>query len=401
MKNIDLTKEQEVLFNLIGHGLFSAPLEISQNTDWSAVFRESIAQSVPLLAFKDLRDIPELSEQMKNYLNKCMVANINCFRAHKYLHDIMTKNQIPYTIIKGPASARYYPEPLLRNMGDVDFYVAPEHLEAARKVFIDDGFEFDDSEHGFHYGMNKGNMHLELHYAPIAAPKNEIGKIFLEYWSDICDKASLTQDVFSAYVLPSDFHHGFILLTHLKSHLISIGIGLRHVCDWAVFANSFSNEAFVETFEARLKRVGLWRFAQVISLAAVSFFGMPHKPWMGEDYETARALIEDIARSGNFGRRVKDRGFESLFVSDYKSNNVVGKSRIARAFRSVNALVASRWKMAKKCPLLYPVGWVYFTARYLIRAMLGKRTLNLSENYKQSGKRIKLYDSLNFFKPEV
>ena len=137
MKNVGLTKEQEVLFNLIGHSLFSAPLQIEQNIDWDAVFAESIAQSVPLLAFKDFSKLPSLTEQMKDYLNKCMFANINCFRNHKYLHDLMTKNQIPYTIIKGPASSRHYPEPLLRNMGDVDFFVPPEHIDAARRVFLD------------------------------------------------------------------------------------------------------------------------------------------------------------------------------------------------------------------------------------------------------------------------
>jgi hypothetical protein len=102
--------------------------------------------------------------------------------------------------------------------------------------------------------MMKDAMRLEMHFAPIAKPSGYIGAIFEEYWSDICDKATLTKDVFSQYFLPSAFHHGFILLTHLRQHMIPVGVGLRHVCDWAVFVDSFSNEEFIAIFEERLKR---------------------------------------------------------------------------------------------------------------------------------------------------
>ena len=402
MQKMNLTEAQRVLFDLVGHNLFDKPLEINEGVDWNAVIGESIAQSVPLLAFEKYRELPmdeAIAGKLQAYLKRCTISNINCFRGHEYLHKLMTENGIPYCIIKGAASSSRYPDPLLRSMGDVDFYVPPEHIDAAREIFLAEGFEFDTHEHSYHMGMVKGALRLEMHFAPISAPGGEIGEIFTEYWSDICEKASLTKDVFSECVFPSDFHHGFILLTHLRSHMILRGVGLRHVCDWAVFVNALSDERFTELFEAKLKRVGLWRFAQIVSLASVILLGMPHRAWMGDDYATATALAEDISSGGNFGLREDSRTLDSVFVPAYTAGGVK-KRGIRRAFATANAIVLRHWSAAKKCPLLYPVGWVYFTLRFMLKRITGKQKVSAIKSYKQSGKRADLYASLGIFETE-
>ena len=239
-----------------------------------------------------------------------------------------------------------------------------------------------------------------MHYAPIASPDGELGEIFSEYWSDICERASLTQDVFAAYMLPSDFHHGFILLTHLRSHIIDQGVGLRHVCDWAVFADAFSTEDFAEMFEYKLKRVGLWKFAQAVSLASELLFGMPHKSWMGDDYATAAALAEDILRTGNFGAKEDGASLvKNMIAMDYKPGEKK-KRVIARAFASANAVVRRHWSATEKCPIVYPFGWVYFSIRFLIKRALGKHKIDVVKSYKRSKERADLYDKLKIFEPE-
>ena len=402
MANSITTETKTMLFHLVGHSLFSMPLELPETIDWEAVISQSHAQAVSTLAFEHYQELglsEELTLKLKKYLKKCTVSNFNCFHGHKYLHEILTKNGIPYCILKGAASARYYPNPLLRAMGDVDFYVPPEYTAQARDIFSAEGFQFKNEDHRYHISIYKDAMRLEMHFAPIALPQSEMASVFFEYWSDLLEGASLVQDVFSEYVLPSDFHHGFILLTHFQAHLISIGVGLRHVCDWAVFANSFSNDEFVALFEERLKRVGLWRLAQVLSLVAVRYLGMPHKPWMGEDYALATALMEDIWRGGNFGVGEKSKSIEAMLIADSPTASI-HKSRIVQAFRSLNIVVRSHWSAAKRCPLLYPVGWIYFSARFLVRVMTGRREGNLIKVYAQSGKRKKLYRRLRMYEAE-
>ena len=403
MKKIEITKAQKALFSLVGHNLFSAPLNIPDDVDWRELADESVAQSVTQLALKDFRDFPldeELAQKLHIFLKRCAVSSINCFKRHEYLHKLMTENEIPYCIVKGPASSYYYPNPLLRNMGDVDFYVPDGYVERAKEVLISDGFSFKDTGHRHHYQFKKGTMDAELHFAPISIPNDEMRPIFLEYWSDLCDKASLTKDVFSSYMLPSPFHHGFILLTHFRAHMTSGGSGLRHLCDWAVFVNSFESEEFTKLFEKKLKRVGLWRLAQAIALAAVSYLGMPHKAWMGDDYEVADALMEDVARGGNFGRRDKTSSYETVFIADHFKAPEKKRTRLGRIFYSLNKHIREKWPAAERCPLLYPIGWVCFPIRFLFRLITGRRKLNVLKTYKKGNKRVALYDRLKIYIPE-
>jgi hypothetical protein len=383
--------------------LFSAPCILEPNIDWQQVLSESVMQTVVLTAFQKYKELP-LDEKMSNLVQKnikqCTKNNLFCFQGHRYLHGLMTQNGIPYCIIKGAASAYRYPDPLLRIMGDVDFYVPNDKVEQALALLLAEGFQKVPGNHSYHYALQKDGMHLELHYRPIAIPDGEMSAVFYEYWSDIFEKSILTNDGLGQYVFPSDFHHGFILLTHLQSHLLAGGVGLRHVCDWAVFANAFSNDEFVALFASKLKRVGLWRLAQALSLASVEYMGMERREWMGDDFATAQALLADILCGGNFGRKDKQRTYEGLFISD---NFTAGtsKNRFVQLVHSMNRMVDYNWNFAKKMPLLYPVGWLLLTARFFFRVITGKRRLNLISTLEKSRERKALYHRLALFEAET
>jgi hypothetical protein len=325
--------------------------------------------------------------------------SIMCFKNHSYLHSLMTQNKIPYCVIKGAASAHYYSEPLCRMMGDVDFYVHPDHIERAMKIFLSEGFQRHDENHAYHIVLKKGSMHFEMHFDPISAPYGDVGRVYREYWNDLISDSQMICDEPAKYRGPSAFHHGLITLAHLQHHLVAEGIGLRHLCDWAVFANSFTEDEFVEIFEKKLKAVGLWRFACLISLAASEYMGMPYKSWMGNDLSTATDLMNDILSGGNFGRKDKQRRYEALFISD-RGKNGFKTNRILQVMKSLNRIVRDRWKIVEKIPLIYPVGWVYFSLRYVIRLILGVRKLDIADTYKQSGERKELYKRVKLFEPE-
>ena len=399
MKRSYIGETEKNLLSLLGHSLFSAPLSLSEGISWEAVWRESTVQSVSAIAFEGYRALPlsaALKEEIGFALRARMAKNAFCFSGHAFIHKLLSEKNIPYSIIKGVASARYYPEPLLRNMGDVDFFLPREHVAAAEEALIQAGFARLEEEHDFHTVFYKGNAHLELHFAPISAPEGELKEVFDEYWERLVPESSeVTVDAFTVR-LPSPFMHGFILLSHLRGHLLSGGVGLRHLTDFAVFANSLENGEFVSLFEKKLKRAGLWRLAEALALAAVLYMGMPRKDWMGKDEKTAEALLADILSGGNFGRKDSQRGFEDLFVSGGKGDKVE-KSRFRQGIRSLNRTVRVRWRAARWLPLLYPIGWIYFSLRFLLRVLLGKNKIDTISAYAHSGERKALYKKLDLF----
>ena len=247
--------------------------------------------------------------------------------------------------------------------------------------------------------LAKGRMRCEMHFVPVSEPYGKAGEAYREYWSEIIDTSHTVSDGICEYRAPNDFLHGLTTLAHIQGHLVSEGIGLRHFCDFAVFANSFSEEEFVSIFEEKLKRVGLWRFATLLGLAASEYIGMPYKSWMGDDRDTAAELMDDILSGGNFGRKNKQRTYESLLISD-RGKNGMKTNRFVQIIISLNVITRSYWKIVDKLPILYPVGWVYFSARYLIRLLLGKRKLNIADTIKESERRKSFYAKLNLFEPE-
>lgn len=400
MDNISV--EQKALLSLLGRNLFSVSGEIDSEVDWKAVAKEAKAQTVFSVAFNNYKNLPigeELKEKIRSLLLKYAISNAACFRDHTYLHNLMQKNGIKYCAVKGAASAAFYPDPIQRSMGDVDFYVHPDDINRALEVFRAEGFEIDSNNHPCHIVMRKGKSHFEMHFKPVAYREGWVGDVIEEYWGDIRETARLYESDLSVFYGPSVFHHGFILLTHLQHHLLHEGVGLRHFCDWALFANSLSNEEFNNLFESRLKRIGLLRLAQLLSLGAVKYMGMEYKEWMGEDFDTADEILEDIIVGGNFGKKDRQRVYEGLFISS-RTSGEMKKGRLYQIFGSLNGIVDLKWRLAKKIWLLYPIGWVYFSIRYLVRVISGKRKLNLIDTYRKSGKRKKKYSKVKIFDPE-
>ena len=397
-----IEREQKALLSLLGANVFGSSIEYDPDVDWKKVANEARAQAVFSIAFVNYKDLPlgeELSGKVRNKLMAHMVSNTTCHKNHTYLHRLMQENGISYCVIKGAASASYYPDPILRDMGDVDFYVHPDDVDRAFDVFMRDGFVREFENNPTHIVLFNQKKHFEMHFKPLGYHEGKIGEILKEYWSDIRECAVLRENELSTFYAPSAFHHGFIMLTHFQHHLFHEGVGLRHVLDWAVFANSFTNEEFLDIFEARLKRVGLFRLAQILSLIVVKHMGMEHRAWMGDDYETADEILSDILIGGNFGKKDFRRAYEGLFTCDRDKGNL-RRGRIFQLFSSMNSIIDTKWSAAKKFPLLYPVGWLFFSAKYFFKLLFKKKRLNIFAAYKKSGQRIKKYSKLRVFEPE-
>ena len=65
-----------------------------------------------------------------------IIKNTNNLMEHDELNRLMTENDIPYCALKGLASAYYYPEASLRDMGDVDFLVRGQDFERAKEAVL-------------------------------------------------------------------------------------------------------------------------------------------------------------------------------------------------------------------------------------------------------------------------
>lgn len=98
----------------------------------------------------------------------------------------------------------------------------------------------------------------------------------------------------------------------------------------------FSEEKFRSIFEKILKRIGLWKFACILTQTAERYLGCPKQRWatdsgvfqsMEEVDELTREAIRDIFIGGNFRRKQEGRVYETYLISS-RGKDEVGKRSV-------------------------------------------------------------------------
>ncbi len=398
-----LNINDKTLLNLISTNLFNNDKKINcKNVDYAAVFKEAYFQTVPLVTFNNF-DFSK-TDNKSSLLIKSALANVFARNSkvnfeHTRIHSIMKNAGIRYTIIKGLATALYYPDPVMRSMGDIDFLISPKDLDKTHAVLIENGFKQIKDFHDNHYVYTYDNCRYELHFEVSGIPKNDIGNELKHILKPIFDDSAEIETEFGCIVVPSCFHQGMISVLHICSHLIGDGIGLRHICDWAVFISKFKYEDFCDLFENVFKRVGLWEFVSVLNDICINYLGCNfNQPKNMVNPEISYELLSDVFSGGNFGQKNNDRSHEQLIINE-NGNSLTNGTIIKELFKSANRIVYSHWKIARKLKLFLPFGWLFFGLRYILRSFRGKRPkIRIKNIIIESKERHNLYSKLKLFK---
>lgn len=363
-----MTKVQEELLRLIAEGGTTEDREI--------------------LAEAKLQAVYSMVNQNSPYGSRLLSNNILSRHAHRQVGAILTNAAIPYVVLKGAASAAYYPEPMQRTMGDVDVLVAPADLGRAEKAMREAGFAEEPEDNGLHKAFKRQGTTVEVHWRVNGIPDGN--ERFAPYLRDIIDRA----EELDGFRVPTAFHHGLVLLLHTAGHMINAGIGLRHLLDWCYFAGSMSDQAFAELFQNPLRAVGLWRFAQMLTLVGIRFLQMPDRAWAHCDAEDSvlADLMEDILGAGNFGVKAPQRINQAKLI---QANSRIQDHALLGA---LSAKVRQEWPISRKLAVLLPFGWVYVSVRHLRRIHQGRRPrLDVKEMVSGAGQRRNLYRELRLF----
>ena len=392
-----LSDVQRTLLRLLANSLFGAPPPDGLG-DPAALWREANIQGVFLLALQNA-DVspfpPEAQKELHDSVRSYLTGNLRIARGHAELSGLLERSGIPHVIIKGFACSLWYPAPELRLMGDVDFFVDRQDVERTEALLLREGYEPEKLSHGFHHVFRKEGCRYELHFEIPGIPEGNAGDACRACFRDLLERSSVRHTPFGEMRMPAAYHHGLVLLLHTAHHLTYSGIGLRHVCDWAVFVETLPEEDFLADYGDLLKALGLWRFACCLTDICVRYLGVTPKSWTQEaDRELSDALLTDIFEAGNFGQKNVVRTREAHLITSGRKY----RSRIRRFFSVMLDMIYQKWPVSKKIKLLAPVGWAYYTLRYLWRAAMGKRPKPyVREALRGAQERTGLYDRFRLF----
>ena len=395
-----ISENQLLILKLLAKALFNIKIKLPEKIDWDGICNEGISQTVLLLIYKALGEVmpPKEKTKWQRLIYQMLANTAQVLFEHTEVHEIFSREKIPYVIIKGACSAKYYPEPNLRMMGDVDFVVKKKDLARAGVVLKTEGFILSkDKEHVAHHVYHKGTSTWEMHWSMSGIPTSKIGRETKKIFDEIIETAVYDPN---GYIIPDEFHHGLVLLIHTARHLVNTGIGLRHLCDWAVFVERFDDNKFKDIFEERLKICGLWRFAQLLTQLSIKFLGVPKKSWAMEnvDEEFLNSLMSDIFASGNFGRKDPERINQAKLFTNQEKGTIGDVGFIRQSVLTMNEKALRAMPIVKRVHILMPLGWLFVGIRHLIRIKKGLRpSIHISKMMDGAIERRKIYREFHLF----
>lgn len=410
MENFNLTKEQKVLLNLTSMSLSKTPADLKltesevKDVDWSVVVKESIAQAIPLVGFnsasyyKDFIPNDVYAYWMKISM-RVLQKNYLVTEGQDKLLSLLGE-KYKYIILKGTAAASYYPIPENRGLGDVDFLIDTTKQTEIEELLQNNGYEKSMGDHPNHYVFKKDSDHLEMHFEVAGVPYGIQGESVRLFFKNAVNSSQIKFFDQSKFNSPSDIHHGLILLLHMQHHMLSEGLGLRHLSDWAAYVSSTHNLDFWELkLIPFLKKIGLFVYASIMTKVCAKYLKIACPNWAKEaDDKTCDEVIYDILTGGNFGQKDNVRSKSGMLISEHgKSGTKHGA--IYNLSHALHKAVLLQYPIVEKIWILYPFIYLYKAVRFLFLSMIGKRP-SLIKIAPEASKRKSIYDKLHVFEIE-
>ena len=310
-----LRKADLFLFELLRLGLYTNNKGLDFSTAssseiWLDVYALAKKQSVLGIAFAGIEKLPKESRPPVQLLLSWAteveairgmngLMNKEAARLTRLFTDAGRKN----AILKGQANARLYPDPTLRQSGDIDIWVEGGR-DSINRLLVDMGMiekpalEFGRFWHHAHLERTKDGIMAEVHYRPASGNPYK-GKELQDF---------LNREILSAQMVPEGFYAPSIKfalvmqLSHLQQHFYSGGLGLRQYIDYYILLKNSTAEVRREVAQA-IRGLGMvhacsavmWVLQQVLGLERDLMLCAPCA-WRG------RRLLRLALVGGNFGK---------------------------------------------------------------------------------------------------
>ena len=238
---------------------------------------------------------------------------------------------IPSVLLKGQGVARLYPNPLLRECGDIDLYVGPERLEEAVRVLTPLASRYDDHLQGKHWQLWFGDTELELHQHTMVPETSRRARIYPRFEAGIFGAGHPSLDIGGVSVdTLDDSFNALYLFYHFLHHFVRVGIGFRQLCDWALLLHSRRSNLDLARLRSYLEGMRMFRPWQLFGCIAVCDLGLPQEEFPLFDralYKQSRKTLEIIFADGNFGHETRQRKNPSDGYFSNKAQALAGHLR--------------------------------------------------------------------------
>lgn len=273
----------DAFLTLIRAGLYDRDLDSFPSMtgkDWKSVLESARKQTVTGLLYQGISHLPKGYPLPQNLLF-LLIAEIDRIEKEgrqvqetaRALTEEFEASGLYPVVMKGPAVAAFYPQPLLRECGDIDLYFPPEEFDKAVALAGD----------------------------VIPAPD---GSVHYKRDGIVIDQHRQYFDIHSRVLpeVPSPEATLLMLSGHILKHCMGVGIGLRQLCDMAMAYKALGVES--ERLRACFRDAGLERWSRLLFSFLHTYLGA--EP-LYDKLPDPEPLLKIVREGGNFGHHSQAR----------------------------------------------------------------------------------------------
>ena len=322
--------EQRALLALVRAGLWSKADPEMENVfplsleSWTKVLQMARQQTVTGLVFRGFEYLPEdsmppmfIMARLMAYVDRLESANRKMYQTLVTLWKHFEAEGIQSVLQKGQGIAMMYPDPALRECGDVDIYIPDYdgHTDDLKDVCGVAGENMPDGSKA--YSLDGVVVEHHTHLLDIVSPfRQKFVKRLLD------EKGFETVRVGGEdgvdVLVPAPEVNLLLLSSHILKHALGVGIGLRQVCDYAVACRYYADRVDPDEMTRIYRKAGIARWARVLDGFVGRFLDFARNDKENDLCHSDRAerveesknstnLLEIIMKGGNFGTFTESR----------------------------------------------------------------------------------------------
>ena len=322
-----MTRPQQQFLELLRSGLWGKPADASifqGEIDWQSIVRIAKEQTVQVLVANGIETLPKELWPPKVAIFKLMEYKSTTVKMHHLLNSVLAKittalnaEGIPSVLLKGQGLAQNYLIPESRICGDIDLYVGEENIDRACEVIAGLTDEPQEPEEGLtgeekHRHVKVDGVVVEVHRKSVTTHTERLARLMRNWTHESLNShfndGTLPTINFNQVpvTVPSANFNNIFILYHAANHMLQGGIGLRQLCDWAMFLTKHHTEINETELKSALRRFNMIPVWKEFSRFIVNVLGLdpkhlplaPHKLTCTNGTEF---ILNDIFDAGNFG----------------------------------------------------------------------------------------------------
>lgn len=275
----------DIFLKLLHSGLWDHDLSlpgVASSPGWEPVLELGREQAVMGLLLRGIAQLPEdqrpsgsLAPILQAWETAFASANVRYARVQAALLKRLSEAGLHPVVQKGTEAAKYYPDPSIRQVGDIDLYLPGDEYRRARALFPDARKASDGAVVFVIEGVT-----VELHprYYDIHLPASKLPAV-----GSPCGEVLL-------------------LSSHIFKHAMGPGIGCKQLCDLTVAMTRLDGHYDKLELSQVLKAAGLLRWHTLLCSLLVADFGLDHGCCLPDFEPVDPGCLRRIVRaSGNFG----------------------------------------------------------------------------------------------------